>query len=53
MIALCSCKHVYQDKKHGKGRRVFNTSTAKPQGGDDIPGRCSVCKATKSVRQAN
>lgn len=43
MIKSCTCKHKYQDKKHGKGKRVFNKT------GDKNPDtyRCSVCGKVK------
>jgi len=34
MIRLCSCRSEYQDKKYGKGKRVFTTSGAP---------KCTVC----------
>ncbi len=39
-IKRCDCKSVYQDKKYGKGKRVFNSTTQLPEG--DI-WRCTVC----------
>jgi hypothetical protein len=41
MIKPCTCKHPFQDKRHGKGKRVHNE--AGKQGGS----RCTVCGATK------
>ena len=35
-IVSCDCKHDYQDKKYGKGKRVAN-----PLKGDGH--RCTVC----------
>ncbi len=40
MIKRCSCKHLGQDKIHGKGRRVHNE--AKGNGNTTIF-RCTVC----------
>ena len=37
-ILTCTCKHELQDKLHGHGQRVFN-STSKQQ-----TFRCTVCK---------
>ncbi len=37
MIKKCSCNHPYQDKKHGKGRRVHTKCTSGY--------RCTVCTA--------
>ncbi len=39
-IKKCYCKSEYQDKKYGKGRRVFNDTKVLPEG--DI-WRCTVC----------
>ncbi len=39
-IKRCYCKSVYQDKKYGKGKRVFNSTLVPPEG--DI-WRCTVC----------
>ena len=41
-IKRCSCAHVFQDKKYGKGRRVFNVG----KNGDKA--KCTVCN--KEVR---
>ncbi len=38
MIKSCKCKHDYQDKKYGKGKRVANKTTKGSY-------RCTVCKA--------
>jgi hypothetical protein len=40
-IVTCSCKHEYQDKTYGKGRRVANQTTK--DGGKVY--RCTVCRA--------
>jgi hypothetical protein len=42
MIKKCTCKHEYQDKKYGKGNRIFNP-TSKKKGADSIYYRCTVC----------
>jgi len=36
MIYPCNCTHEYQDKKYGKGNRVFNETMSHNY-------RCSVC----------
>lgn len=36
-IVKCECKHDYQDKKHGQGKRVANWAPKK--GGH----KCTVC----------
>ncbi len=36
-ILKCTCKHDFQDKRYGKGKRVFNVSTKN----NDY--RCTVC----------
>lgn len=28
-IQKCSCKHAYQDKRYGAGKRVFNAGAGK------------------------
>ena len=40
-IKHCTCKHTYQDKKYGKGRRVHTWSKKTESY------RCTVCSATK------
>ena len=40
-IFNCSCRHEYQDKLYGVGRRVFNLGKANY--------RCTVCKSTKPL----
>jgi hypothetical protein len=42
MIKSCSCKHAFQDKKYGKGKRVHN-----PCSGQDGKYRCTVCGTSK------
>ena len=36
-IVKCDCKHEYQDKKHGDGKRVANFSKK------NMGHRCTVC----------
>ena len=38
IIRYCSCKHEYQDKRYGEGKRVMN-----PTKDDKYPYRCTVC----------
>lgn len=45
-VKRCTCKHEYQDKKYGRGLRVYNTFKAK---NGNMRGRCTVCKAEKEV----
>ena len=40
MRKLCTCKHPFQDKRHGKGKRIHN-ETAKSGY------RCTVCGSEK------
>jgi len=47
MISNCTCKHKFQDRKYGAGRRVFNVSSVIVTG--DVPGHCSVCEKEHSV----
>lgn len=42
MIMTCKCENEYQDKIHGKGRRVFNEMKEKPKH------RCTSCRDIKS-----
>ena len=35
-VLKCKCKHEYQDKKYGKGKRVHNLDSK------DVP-HCTVC----------
>ncbi len=39
-IIKCTCKHDYQDKKYGKGKRVANECTSKSM---NKQYRCTVC----------
>ncbi|MEW6095059.1 MAG: hypothetical protein AB1567_00840 [bacterium] len=39
MIQNCNCNHSFQDKRYGKGMRVFNIA-----GKDKKKLRCTVCK---------
>jgi len=39
-IKQCGCEHKFQDKKYGKGNRVFN----KTMKDDGTIFRCTVCK---------
>ena len=50
MIAKCTCRNEYQDKKYGKGRRVFTTPSVKGEDGKSIKKgkcRCTVCGKEK------
>ncbi len=38
-MGYCTCEHPYQDKKYGKGNRVFNTGSKRDT--------CTVCGRTK------
>ena len=40
-ISVCSCKHKFQDKRHGKNKRVFNLTDK------DKTWRCTVCENIK------
>jgi len=50
MIMACTCKHEYQDKLHGYGRRVCNFLTDRLDG--TIQGRCTVCAKVNSIHKA-
>lgn len=41
LIKSCTCEHYFQDKLHGKGKRVHNTCKEGC--------RCTVCSKVKSV----
>jgi len=41
MIASCTCSHEFQDRKYGRGMRVFNEGKTNY--------RCTVCKSTKPL----
>lgn len=43
VIIPCKCKHEYQDKKYGDGKRVHNV------GGAGKEASCTVCSSTKPV----
>lgn len=45
-ILTCTCKHELQDKLHGHGQRVFN-STSKQQ-----TFRCTVCKKERVLGES-
>jgi len=49
MIISCTCRHEYQDKKYGKGKRVCNPTRKQ----DGTIYRCTVCKVehTRSKRK--
>lgn len=42
-VIKCTCKHEYQDKKYGVGRRLMN-ATLKSKANNTIVYRCTVCK---------
>ena len=43
LIKKCSCKNDFQDKKYGKGRRVFTTSGSSSDSRAKGRNRCTVC----------
>ena len=43
-IMSCTCTHSFQDKKHGKGRRVFNQMK-----GDPPRYACTICGTQKGA----
>ena len=43
-IISCDCKHEFQDKRYGVGKRVFNS---KKDSNDYV---CTVCRATKIAK---
>jgi len=47
-ILHCYCKHPFQDKRYGKGRRVHNLTGKNGKGLSPIY-RCTVCKAERGV----
>ena len=52
MIARCNCVHKFQDKVHGKGRRVFNALGRDRMGRTNGSARCTVCGNVKDVAPA-
>ena len=47
MILKCNCKHKYQDKRYGLGRRVHNACTK----GSKVVYRCTVCSNVKELQK--
>lgn len=45
-IRRCKCKHPFQDKTYGKGKRVFNRSSGAGQGAVSMS--CTVCGDTQT-----
>ena len=41
IVKLCTCKHDFQDRAYGRGRRVHNATSG--VGGKKIVHRCTVC----------
>jgi len=46
IISNCKCKSEYQDKKYGKGNRVFNRGKQREKLKNE--GRCTVCATVKT-----
>jgi hypothetical protein len=49
MILTCTCEHKFQDKEHGKGKRVHNLMVAVK--GQPPKYRCTVCSKEKQPNQ--
>jgi len=47
MIAKCTCKNEYQDRRYGPGNRIHNL-TKKVDGRGQDGKRCTVCGKTTS-----
>ena len=47
MILKCSCSHIYQDGKYGKGMRVHNPTLKQPVG---TIFRCTICEKERSEK---
>ena len=45
MIARCTCRNEYQDKRYGEGMRVVNPVGKTVKSGRVMEGRCTSCKA--------
>ena len=43
VIKSCTCKHEFQDKRYGQGKRVFNKKADKSSSGY----KCTVCGSEK------
>lgn len=39
-VKRCTCSHDFQDRRYGKGKRLFNKTTGR---GNSIGWRCTVC----------
>jgi len=48
MILKCNCKHDYQDKRYGPGRRVHNLCVK----GGKVAHRCTVCSNVKELQKS-
>lgn len=46
-ILSCNCKHDYQDKTYGEGKRVHNSLKATATG--IIKWKCTVCNDEKTL----
>ena len=44
-VTICSCKHDFQDKEYGKGKRLFNVKTKS----SPTKGKCTVCGTEKTL----
>lgn len=44
-IKKCSCVSLYQDKRYGKGKRVYNECKGRVAGSKQF--RCTVCERTE------
>ena len=42
VIKRCTCKHAYQDKRYGRGKRVHNVGEGNK---GNVPEVCTVCGA--------
>lgn len=48
-VLKCNCKHNYQDKRYGKGKRVMNYSS-KSSSTSMRTYRCTVCESLTQLR---
>ena len=49
IVLSCTCKHEFQDKQHGKNKRVHTLSTDKGGKGSSRTAKCTVCLKTQST----
>lgn len=46
VIATCNCRNLWQDRRYGVGKRVFNMNMRDKTKNE---GRCTVCGSKKTI----